>query len=561
MKNTWKERVKESWLINFFKKRTKDSEPAPRESQNVFLERTIENWLMSVNELTYQFSFYQILLSEGYEIIYNSKHNAFEQGKDIVAKKGGNVFAYQLKGGDISNSVWRGGVKAECEELVEYPIINPAISRNTRHKSFLVTNGEIEDTVRLAIDSLNSDKWKENPLNTITKGQLLSRLIKISNDFTPKSPTDYRDFLDLYLTDGQGSLDIPKYTKFISEILQIDNEDVYREERKRNIATASIYTGYIISSFEKYNNHVATIQTLTVLSSYIFALVEKFNLKEKYWLGSYVVIRDKIKEASGMLETEIVDGGFDKMINSIFDGEIGSYRRSLAVSYLLTYKISQILDDDKDCLDIFTVKYFKSITGSLLAWGESALYAFILFFILSIKHEDNSDSYFFLESALKSLIDNNGRQGISGLFSPYFKIDDVIMNNLGLLEEPIEESFVGGSYLIKSIISLLVRHQKKELVSKYWREITYISQLSFKPSKAWQNFIWHCKEGGNTSVFPKQTQSWAELMKEEESWDNKNVPKLLQKYYSFLPYYLLVFPHRINDDNIRFLEDKTLGKK
>ena len=221
------------------------AESDKEKNTNPFLEKTIENWLTTTNELGYQMPFCQLLLSEGYSVCHNSKQNAFEQGKDIIAiDKDGTPCGFQLKGGNITNARWRDEVKQEIEELIDYKIVHPAIDKTKKHRSFLVTNGELEDTVRIGIDNLNGGKWKDNPLQVITRGQLLNKFVELSGNFTPQEVADYKSFLDLYFVDGRELFDEEKYSALIVGVLRLNQDGLSKEERKRNITAAILYTGY-----------------------------------------------------------------------------------------------------------------------------------------------------------------------------------------------------------------------------------------------------------------------------------------------------------------------------
>ena len=121
------------------------------------LKKAIENWLINTNERNYLPAFCQILLNEGKEIIYISQHGEMEQGKDIIAiDRKGRCYAYQLKTGVINLNVWR-KIRGEIEELTRFPPIHPSIDKRKIHKSFLVTNRYVTDSVRIQIDQMNED--------------------------------------------------------------------------------------------------------------------------------------------------------------------------------------------------------------------------------------------------------------------------------------------------------------------------------------------------------------------------------------------------------------------
>lgn len=559
------EKEKENWLIKLIN-HLLGKKPVAQEDKkepNAFLERTIEHWLNSANEMGYLLPFSQLLLSEGFSVCHTSRQNAFEQGKDVVAiDKHGKPHAFQLKGGNITNTRWRDEVKREIEELIDYTIVHPSVQKGSKHKSYLVTNGELEDTVRLAIDNLNSDKWKDNPLEVITYGQLLKGFAALSNTFVPQKISNYKNFLDLYFSNGNGLVDEKMFSDFISDVLRINEDSLSKEERRRNVAAAVLYTSYVLAPFKKENNHISIIQILTLLGSHILAVTEKFGLPEKYWEESFKIIQDEIFLTGDRLQDEIKNDGFISLVNSMWDGEIGHYRRHLAVSYLFAFKIAQLFEKNPNWNNAINDNFFVKLKDSMKLWGEAAIYSLILTFLcvnkaLTKKEDDRAFSPLF--TAIEAVLKFNGEDGKIGLLSPYYGITFAIKRRYGLLEEPLDEKFVGRSFLIRSLVDLLVRHGRRAELNKYWRGITHIAQDKFVPDELWQHFIWHCDKGDNQSEFPNQTQSWTELVKEANQINLNLIPKTIQTHSSFLPFFLLVYPHRITNNYIKFL-DETVKK-
>jgi hypothetical protein len=525
----------------------------------MFLEKTIENWLTKTSELGYQFPFCELLVNEGYSIIHISKQNAFEQGKDIIAlDKRDRPCVFQLKGGNISHKRWVREVKDEIEELIDLTITHPSVSKRKKHIPYLVTNGFLEDTVRLAIDNLNAGKWKHKPLQVITRGQLLRKFLELSRNFVPQEVQDYKSFLDLYFADGRELIDEDRYSKFIIEVLRLNESGLPAEERKRNIAAAILYTSYIISPFKELSNHISIIQTLVLLGSHILALVERFGIEDKYWVSSFELIWSEIKNNGKSLQKEIADDGLIMMINSWWDGEISPVRKHLAVSYLLAYKAGQIIEGDEDYLTISNDEFFSKLQGTIVLWGETSIIAYILLFeyLKKAKANDVGQIIRFLIEPLLALIIANGRKSQDGLPSPYYDATTLIKAKFNQLDEPIEEDFRCRSSLIKSLIDLLARYNRREELEELWREITYISQDKFIPYETWQTFLWRCSkgQGKKLSEFPKQTQSWKELVEEVSVIDYDSIPETLQRHHYFLPLFLLVYPHRVTNNLIKFFD-------
>jgi hypothetical protein len=189
-----------------------------------FLLRAIEHWLDSANELTYQPIFCFWLTSMGYQVKYSIKSTIFEQGKDVVAiNKKEQAVAYQLKGGNINTSRWRNEVKPEIEVLIDLPIKHPDINNNKKHISYIVTNGIIEDAVRIEINDYNQSKWKKNPLQILDRGDLLTGFQSIANGILPKDAKSYKQLMDFLFLDGTGLPDLDSISKFLYELMELNN--------------------------------------------------------------------------------------------------------------------------------------------------------------------------------------------------------------------------------------------------------------------------------------------------------------------------------------------------
>lgn len=131
------------------------------------LERAIENWLTNTNERSYQLAFCHLLIREGHKVLHVSSHRSLEQGKDIITiDSEGQCCAYQLKIGDINIPAWR-NIREEVRELMELPVVHPSVDKVRIHKSFLVTNGEIGDEVRVQIDQMNDDNVRRTETTLI----------------------------------------------------------------------------------------------------------------------------------------------------------------------------------------------------------------------------------------------------------------------------------------------------------------------------------------------------------------------------------------------------------
>src|SRR5450756_290289 len=119
-------------------------------------ERLIEDWLIKADERSYQLSLASCLSRDGHVIEYLSPHSTLEHGKDIVTRRGSELYAYQLKAGGIDARKWR-DIEGEVREASRLPFRYP--DNNTRRvdRAYLVLSGYLTDAVRDKVALMNAD--------------------------------------------------------------------------------------------------------------------------------------------------------------------------------------------------------------------------------------------------------------------------------------------------------------------------------------------------------------------------------------------------------------------
>lgn len=514
--------------------------------------------MTKTNELGYTLPFAEVLVSQGHAVIHISKQNAFEQGKDLISiAPNGRVFAYQLKGNNITDHRWFREVKPEIDKLRDLPVVHPSLPTGTKHTSILVTTGIIDDTVRRAITDLNNGPWKRAKLQTIVRGQLLRQFVDASAAFVPQQLADYRAFLDLFFADGRGFVDDQKLSALLEDVLDLKNRNVTAAARKRNIAAAILYGSYAISSAAAAQNHIACLHALARLTGYVFALVERYALPKRLWSDSVKLLLDMIGTHAEQLESEMLTGGYDNLCRDIWDGSIAIFRRHAAFDVLVAFKLFQMLRRDDRWRSVELQQLLAwNIKGQAL-WGEAAVLALVLrFFLIHALAPDHARPFELLVGPLAAIADANGPDfNPQALMSPYFDLDTAVQYVTDTLPEPINESFRGHSYTIGSLIDLLVRHGQRQALEALWRRTTYVAHVEYRPARKWEYFRRRGDSGRELSYYPKQTKSWSELKQEAGQIATADIPKMLLAHPEFLPFFVLAYPHHIGRNLVRHLDD------
>jgi len=313
------------------------------------IERIVENWLIKANEKSFQAPFCQMLTGEGYKVVHLSRHGSFEEGKDIIAiAPDGTPCAFQLKGSDtgkITQKEWAKYID-QVNRLVEIPIKHPSIDETKSRRVYFVTNGELDEEVRVEIAGRNSDwlRRQQPALTPIVKGEMLTRFLKIHTDLWPEQLTSEKELLELFLANGNGYLDKAKLAHFLENLL-VSSEAASKAEGPRNLASAAIFTSYALSPFTQSENYVAIIEGWMVFLSCLTAYSEKFSLDDKYWRDSAYIAQEAINIALSDLLVEMKERKDFIAGNALVDAPFYRGRLTWVLSFISVFVLWQKLSD------------------------------------------------------------------------------------------------------------------------------------------------------------------------------------------------------------------------
>lgn len=519
------------------------------------IKRIIENWLTNTNELGYQIPFCQYLISENHKIISISSHSSIEQGKDIISiDKDGIVHAFQLKGGNIKKAEWR-NIQGEIMDLIRIPINHPSVDILAGHKPFLVTNGLISETVIKDIADINlKNKQLGDPeLKIISGPELVQRFLGIHGSFLPVKISEFRIFLELFLSQGDGFLNKDLYVNFIESVLFSKSNS--KPSIKRKISSSILLTQYVLQPYENNKNHIPIIEGWTILCSYILNLVENFSLSEKDWLQSYEIILKKITNQLEELKKEFVSRENYLEGLPFGDGkEIYKARLTIVLGWLSAYELFRKKTEDAYLIDRSIYEYIKKLyPDKVWYWGESATPFFILMSLLSLEFNDKELSNKIITDIISEITFGNDYKG-KGIPDPYITSNEIIASMHNISEVEIDSmAFHGSSYHLGALVNILVRRKRRDLLEVLWKEITHISKYTFQPNLKADLFLWRCYNGKISIKDYKIPQSWNELTIEATKTDLLT-PEVVNDKLQFMYYFLLCYPHRLNEDNIKGID-------
>ena len=189
----------------------------------------------------------------------------------------------------------------------------------------------------------------------------------------------------------------------------------------------------------------------------------------------------------------------------------------------------------------------------LFFWGDSAFpYLFHISRFLEVLGEQQLAEQV-LSSLFEGLVERNYRQSGGAFAPPYYGVEEVLENPVAdRLSSDDFSGWMGSSFVIRSLLEMLVRRGKRSLIEERWRHLTYVQQHEFVPDRPEDIFSWRTESGTNSSRFPNQTESWTKL--QAEATDATAVPLVYQEFAEILPFHILVCPHRATPSVLRFLD-------
>ena len=532
------------------------------------LEKIIENWLDNASERSFQQPYCYMLSAEGHTIIHSTRHSAMELGKDIITiAPDGIPCAFQLKAGNISLTKWRNEISSQTSDLVNLRVNHPSVDSPKHHRSYLVTNGNIEEEVSRAIDDRNQTWASQGQsylhLETIVRGELFAKAKELGTDLWPSELNDTKTLLEMFLENGEGVIPKAKLASLFEATVPLKLLDNGKEPPKsrcaRSIASAGLLCAIVTSNFSNQNNHVAEIEAWTLYIAYVLAVAERWGLPAKIYKNELEIATQSLYNSLANLCDEIK--GREELIEGdiLADSYIYSVRMTWLLGLMGIYALwRRIKSEPKDEVDDFLGEFCKEKQDLLELWGEASIPQFLAFFWYFRKIDATRRPVSLLYSLISSICKLNRREGGKFLANPYYEAEEILPHLLvpilGPAADPLEETFTGNSYALEGLVHLFVRRNWKQTMKSLWPGVTKLEFVSFEPENFCEFYRWRSEEGTNKAVMPKRIQEWDELKELSFESEGACIPPSIKDDPILLLIFLCVYPHRMNAEIMRWLD-------
>lgn len=537
------------------------------------IERVLENWLDNATEKTFQVPFCHILQKKGYTVLHLSRHCAMEMGKDIIAlDPQGTPCAFQLKSptgskGKINLTQWR-EIKSQILDLVTTEIIHPSIENSTNHRSFLVTNGELEEEVMRAIDEQNryfaEHISHDVKLETIVRGQILEDAKQIGNELWPADFLSLQKFLTMYLSDGKGIISKEQIASIFMSGLFLNDEITTPPSKTqliRNMSSCAILCSSAIASYSENDNYTSIIIAWTILLAHIYACAERWSLESRYIQGIVSIIKDTIHNYLLLLCEEMMERNHYVENNAITDKMVYRLRITLLVGLMSCLALwnkrkglREFIEHEK-----FIKEFCLKRQSQMLLWGEAAVPQFLSNFWYLKTISGNIQADVLIANLVQVIISYNNHKREGFVANPYFEEDNILPVLFGLPGNKLNEDFKGNSYTVEGLVHLLTRRLWKQGIKSFWPGITRVGWSSFYPKDKWQYYLWRSTYGKNVTQMPTFPKRWDELLAESRESKGAELPLHIKEDPVMFLLFLIVYPHRCRADAVRWLDTQFCG--
>lgn len=513
--------------------------------------RAIEDWLTNATERSYQAAFCHLLNAMGYSVIHSTTHGPAEKGKDIIAKdESGRVTAFQLKRGNINIAEWR-KIKPEIEELVELPIYHPSVKSGTKHRPVLVTTGFINEYVTERIDGLNKN-WRQksfNELKTWSGSELLMEFINHAGSFLPEPVPEFHRLLGMMVKGGGGLLDKDEFDLILRSILPF-GEKKYEGTLGnilKKVRAAAVIVEFTLAGFDKAGNDFAKIEAYTLFACYILALARKYRIKRKLFEPTLKLIEDAVDSCAKNLWDKTRNSKM--LVDPMTEPIVAPYRNTIAYGTLAAHGLWCLLGGRsfwfEESRDDLAAEITKKSVRMLLASEAFVPYKFLVSEFLRqhgrIREGNEIFKKLLQESILRKIEGLTNRP----LWDPYMPIEQAILRDLGKPYDTfLPKTWARQSYCGYALILTAASRLLRQDLQLLWHKITSLVFHEFMPKKEYQILLWNNRVGTMVMKMVPHRESWSKLCKEASS--QSEIPKAFSKMEYWLPYFLLVYPHRFN---------------
>lgn len=524
---------------------------------NLEIAKWTEIWLDSCGERAYQTAFVSALAYRGYRVVHNTRHNSLELGKDVICTSPeGDLIAFQLKGNPgsrLTMSQWQ-SIYAQILQLVITPLPN-LIAGKTKHRPILVTNGEVDEDVRSAIENLNQSFVPQYPsalpLELWTRGTLISLFAGVASSVWPTQLETQASLLRAITADPRDSLPGEIITEIATDTLEWHSIPSKPRLREKIVGLAML-AAIITTPQLRFGNLYEVIRIKAMIVGSIVGYMSKYAAFDLAAMRLYRLIRTDLF-ASISAFCEGLANRKTPWVNEGIIYEFGIYQeRKILVSAIMAIHLIEKkgeVDEQLRRLALASVNYpFLS--------GEGMIPAFLAVFWAKQQYTGTMESDRELINVLATSIFLSKNKV---LVSPYYTVEEVALWKyrawLGrawhLIDRDQRDRHSSFCYVL---LCLLAKRNWKRTCQRYWPDVSRLvrqetvledqNEFAFFRSES-------TREEARLVPLPK---SWDQLVADLRAPAQPPSPRLLAGDPVLCLLLLVFLPYRATEEIILWLD-------
>lgn len=469
-------------------------------------ERLIENWLDSASERSYQASFCQMLNAQCYEVLHSTRHSPIEFGKDVISRSpDGVICAYQLKGNPGSRLTVNElrEIQAQLIQLVSQPVLLPGVPQSP-HRSFLVTNGEVDEEARQALreigEGLRPAGYSYPEIELLPRGTLLAWAKALGSDLWPSELENVSQLLEILMENGRKIPSVSKLHVLLGNILRLlgtSSGPLPANEVRRRISSSALFVGISLKNFDREQNHYASIVAWTLFAVYAIGACERFRVSyERNAKQSVELAKTAIFDALCDLCDELRTRGHIVEGNPLTDTPFYPARQLLLSALMALFWFwAKYQGWPSETHKQFVEAFIPDRPQAGWLWGEGSIPQWLIYLWYKRASDATPGPDMHLAKLLEAVCQHNTKKQLEAFASPYYTIEDVVRHQLrdilgGEDGTLADETSVNASFSAEGLMHLLVRTGLKQTCKKIWPDYSLLNLHWFEPSSKWQYCLW-----------------------------------------------------------------------
>lgn len=512
-------------------------------------ERLVESWLDSQGERRYQPAFIQMLVSDGWKVLHNTRHSPIELGKDVIARDpSGVLHCFQLKGnpGSRLTKTEASSLLFQFIELLELPVGREFRKSPTeKHVAVFVTNGEMDEEARLVFNQAGERAGTPgvaaSSYEIWTRGEFLDRLrpaIKI----WPTTLEGMRLILELFAGDGEELPDAIKIAQIVQSMMPTGPK-VTSAAKTAALTSALVIAEVIKSRWYARDNHRALYMVSVLVSVALLPLAD--TKARRQLVAAYADLA--IEHAQDLVaEAEKRD----------FDGERTWFENDPLAEFDIHWERRRLVADCAAVVFLadapmgrerrsYAARLVSSVVGHPFIWGEGVIPSFVTAFWATRRFDATIAPERELASLLYAYLESS--PGEKPWPSPYYEFVDcwALHNNLPHTTDSgiFEDKFTRRVTFARALIFLLAKRNMKTTCGRLWPAFTrLIHEEPELPGTAFFSPIL-CREGIIAARL-ERTGFWHDIVDEAIGPDTLPFLADFDEFAWLIAAYVSIVPYR-----------------